>query len=59
MCACTQVGEKTSDPLAMYAGDLATVSINLAGLPALVLPVGHTAPQVGCQLGCSVCVCTA
>ncbi|XP_059663306.1 glutamyl-tRNA(Gln) amidotransferase subunit A, chloroplastic/mitochondrial isoform X7 [Cornus florida] len=44
-------GEKKSDPLAMYAGDIMTVSVsrllhvlqvnvNLAGLPALVLPCG-------------------
>lgn len=37
-----KVGEKVSDPLAMYSGDLATVNINLAGLPAIVLPCGHT-----------------
>ncbi|XP_059663301.1 glutamyl-tRNA(Gln) amidotransferase subunit A, chloroplastic/mitochondrial isoform X2 [Cornus florida] len=33
-------GEKKSDPLAMYAGDIMTVNVNLAGLPALVLPCG-------------------
>lgn len=32
-------GEKTEDPLAMYLEDIFTVSINLAGLPALSLPV--------------------
>lgn len=37
-----KIGEKTSDPLAMYAGDLATVNVNLAGLPAIVLPCAYT-----------------
>ncbi|WP_019007958.1 Asp-tRNA(Asn)/Glu-tRNA(Gln) amidotransferase subunit GatA [Deinococcus aquatilis] len=33
-------GEKSSDPLAMYAADVDTVAINLAGLPALSVPAG-------------------
>ncbi|BDP41878.1 glutamyl-tRNA(Gln) amidotransferase subunit A [Deinococcus aetherius] len=33
-------GEKTNDPLAMYAADVDTVAINLAGLPALSVPAG-------------------
>lgn len=33
-------GDKTSDPLALYAGDLMTVNVNLAGLPAVTLPCG-------------------
>lgn len=33
-------GEKMSDPLAMYAADVDTVAINLAGLPALSVPAG-------------------
>jgi aspartyl-tRNA(Asn)/glutamyl-tRNA(Gln) amidotransferase subunit A len=35
-----RLGEKTSDPLAMYLEDVYTVPINLAGLPAVVVPVG-------------------
>ncbi|XP_058096524.1 glutamyl-tRNA(Gln) amidotransferase subunit A, chloroplastic/mitochondrial isoform X1 [Magnolia sinica] len=38
--AAYKIGEKTNDPLAMYAGDIMTVNVNLAGLPALVLPCG-------------------
>lgn len=33
-------GEKMSDPLAMYAADVDTVAINLAGIPALSVPAG-------------------
>ncbi|OMO75777.1 Amidase [Corchorus capsularis] len=38
--AAYRIGEKKNDPLAMYAGDIMTVNVNLAGLPALVLPCG-------------------
>ncbi len=33
-------GEKTSDPLTMYLSDIFTVTANLAGVPALSLPIG-------------------
>ena len=35
-----RLGEKESDPLAMYLSDICTVSINMVELPALVLPCG-------------------
>lgn len=35
-----RMGEGLSDPLAMYLGDIYTVMINIAGLPALALPCG-------------------
>lgn len=38
--AAYKIGEKVNDPLAMYVGDLMTVNVNLAGLPALVVPCG-------------------
>ncbi|KAI3929455.1 hypothetical protein MKW92_050478 [Papaver armeniacum] len=38
--AAYKMGAKKNDPLAMYAGDIMTVNVNLAGLPALVLPCG-------------------
>ncbi|KAG7563513.1 Glutamyl-tRNA(Gln) amidotransferase A subunit [Arabidopsis suecica] len=38
--AAYKIGEKKDDPLAMYAGDIMTVNVNLAGLPAMVLPCG-------------------
>lgn len=34
------LGEKTQDPLSMYLADIFTVSINLAGVPAMSLPCG-------------------
>ncbi|MBN2321750.1 MAG: Asp-tRNA(Asn)/Glu-tRNA(Gln) amidotransferase subunit GatA [Acidobacteria bacterium] len=37
-----KIGEKTSDPLAMYLSDIYTVTANLAGIPALSLPCGFT-----------------
>ncbi len=35
-----RIGEKTSDPMAMYLEDVYTVAINLAGLPAMSVPSG-------------------
>lgn len=34
-------GESLSDPIKMYLGDIYTVSVNLAGLPAISLPCGY------------------
>lgn len=34
-------GEKTSDPLSMYLADIYTVSVNLAGVPAISIPSGN------------------
>ncbi len=35
-----KLGESLKDPIQMYLGDIYTVSINLAGLPAMVVPCG-------------------
>ncbi len=45
-------GEKTDDPLQMYLSDIFTISVNLAGLPALSMPCGFTKNglPIGCQL---------
>ena len=44
-------GEKTSDPLSMYLADIYTVSVNLAGSPAISLPCGKVnGLPVGLQL---------
>jgi aspartyl-tRNA(Asn)/glutamyl-tRNA(Gln) amidotransferase subunit A len=47
-----RLGEKTEDPLAMYLGDLYTVSANLAGICGLSLPCGFSSDglPVGLQL---------
>ena len=35
-----KLGENVEDPMKMYMGDIYTVSVNLAGLPAVSLPCG-------------------
>ncbi len=44
-----KIGEKTSDPLALYLEDVYTVAVNLAGLPALTFPAA-LAPVEGAKL---------
>ena len=34
------IGEKSSDPVAMYLSDVYTIPVNLAGIPAVSLPCG-------------------
>lgn len=44
-----KIGEKTTDPLKMYLGDIYTVTANLTGVPALSFPIG-TVLEDGKQL---------
>jgi len=41
--AAFKIGEKVSDPLAMYLNDIYTIGVNLAGLPGISVPCGFTA----------------
>lgn len=47
-----RLGEKLTDPIAMYVGDVATCLANLGGLPAISLPcgVGESGLPLGAQL---------
>src|SRR5256886_13734117 len=36
-----KAGEKLADPVAMYLSDIFVVTANLAGLPAMSLPIGR------------------
>jgi aspartyl-tRNA(Asn)/glutamyl-tRNA(Gln) amidotransferase subunit A len=35
------IGSKSQDPLALYLEDVMTVAVNLVGVPAISLPLGH------------------
>ncbi|MEC9283681.1 MAG: Asp-tRNA(Asn)/Glu-tRNA(Gln) amidotransferase subunit GatA [Bdellovibrionota bacterium] len=37
-----KIGERISDPLQMYLNDILTISTNLAGLPAMSVPIGYS-----------------
>ena len=47
-----KIGEKTSDPLAMYLNDVFTIPVNLAGLPGMSIPCGFDSAglPIGLQL---------
>ena len=45
-------GERADDPLAMYLSDIYTISVNLAGLPAISVPSGFT--QSGLPVGLQI-----
>jgi aspartyl-tRNA(Asn)/glutamyl-tRNA(Gln) amidotransferase subunit A len=47
-----RIGEKTDDPVTMYLSDILTISVNLAGLPGLVVPCG--ADAAGLPIGLQV-----
>ena len=47
-----ELGKSLQDPLKMYLGDIYTISVNLAGLPGMSVPVGRDSKglPVGMQL---------
>lgn len=46
-----RLGEKSADPVAMYAADTCTIPVSLAGLPALSVPCGQSEGlPIGLQL---------
>ncbi len=47
-----RLGEKVADPLTMYLQDIYTISLNLSGLPGLVVPTGTSTAglPIGMQL---------
>ena len=45
------IGEKTDDPISMYLSDIYTIAVNLAGIPAMSIPVGFVdGMPVGMQI---------
>jgi aspartyl-tRNA(Asn)/glutamyl-tRNA(Gln) amidotransferase subunit A len=46
------LGEKANDPISMYLNDVFTVTVNLAGLPAISVPAGLT--ENGLPLGLQI-----
>jgi aspartyl-tRNA(Asn)/glutamyl-tRNA(Gln) amidotransferase subunit A len=50
--AAFKIGEKTQDPLQMYLSDIFTISVNIAGIPAISLPCGFT--KTGLPIGLQI-----
>ncbi len=48
-----KIGEKLDDPMAMYLNDIATIPVNLAGLPGMSLPIG-LAPEDNLPVGMQI-----
>lgn len=49
-----KLGEKVSDPLSMYLADALTVTVNMAGVPALSIPAGFSPSTSSGQAGLPV-----
>ena len=46
------IGEKSDDPISMYLSDIFTIAVNLAGIPAMSIPIGfaNNGLPVGLQI---------
>ena len=42
MDLCAAIDEEITDPVQMYLNDVFTVTVNLAGIPAISVPFGYT-----------------
>ncbi len=47
-----KIGEKINDPLTMYANDILTIPVNLAGVPGISVPCGFS--ETGLPLGLQI-----
>jgi aspartyl-tRNA(Asn)/glutamyl-tRNA(Gln) amidotransferase subunit A len=47
-----KIGEKANDPVSMYLSDIATIPVNLVGIPAISIPCGfdHQKLPIGLQI---------
>jgi aspartyl-tRNA(Asn)/glutamyl-tRNA(Gln) amidotransferase subunit A len=50
--AAFKLGEKVEDPLQMYLSDIYTISVNLAGVPAISVPCGFS--KAGLPIGLQI-----
>ncbi len=50
--AAFKIGERSTDPLAMYLADIYTISANLAGIPGISIPCGFT--KAGLPIGLQI-----
>ena len=55
ICTAFKFGANSSDPVKMYAADICTINVNIAGLPGISVPCGVGADGMPCLLYTSHC----